>query len=93
MPVIDLLMATFNEMLASTSRKYVAEQGILMLNSSKIFQIFRPHFSVFALEKLAKNLNFQSFLPLIVHLVATFNVTRAPTSRKCVTGEGILMTN
>ena len=50
--------------------------------------------SVFALEKQPKNLNFQSFfLPLNDPLMATFNETRAPTSRKYVAEVGILMPN
>ena len=53
------LVTTFNETGAPTSRKYVAEQGIVMANSSKTFQTFWSHSSVFALEKQPKNLNFQ----------------------------------
>ena len=45
------LVATFSETRASTSRKYVAEQGIMMLNLSKKLQSFWLHSSVFALEK------------------------------------------
>ena len=55
-------MATFNERRAPASRKYVAEQGIVMPNWSKIIQIFWWHSSVLTLEKLRKNLNFQSCL-------------------------------
>ena len=54
-------MATFNDSRAPTSRKYVAEQGIVMPISSKIIETFRSHSSVFPLEKEAKNLNFDSF--------------------------------
>ena len=57
---MDPLVATFNERRAATSRKHVAEQGIVMPNSSKIIHIFRPHSSVFALEKLPKNPILQS---------------------------------
>ena len=57
-------MATFNETRAATSRKYVAEQGIVMPNWSKIIETFRSHSSVFALEKEAKNINFESFFYL-----------------------------
>ena len=53
------LVTTFNETGAPTSRKYVAEQDIVMANSSKTFQTFWSHSSVFALEKQPKNLNFQ----------------------------------
>ena len=54
-------MATFNEKHASTSKKYVVEQGLLMSNRSKITKRFRLHFSVFAIENLLKNLNFRGF--------------------------------
>ena len=40
-----------------------------------------------------QNLYFHSFLPLIDPLVATFNETRAPISRKYVAGQGILVAN
>ena len=53
-------MATFNKTYAATSRKYVAGQGIVMLNWSKTSQTFWSHSSVFSLEKQPKNLNFQS---------------------------------
>ena len=66
-------MATFIETRAPTSRKYVAEQGIVMSNSSKTFQSFWLHSSVFALETQPKNLSFQwFFLPLGDPLLATF---------------------
>ena len=55
------MLASFIETRAPTSRKYVAEQGIVMQNLSKSFQTFLLHSSVFALEKQPKNLNFQSF--------------------------------
>ena len=45
------------------------------------------------IEKLRKNLNFQSFLPLIDPLVATFNEMRAPTSKKNVAEQGIVTPN
>ena len=57
----DPLVVTFNETRAPTSRKNVAEQGIVMPNWSKTSQTFWSHYSVFALEKHPKNLNFQSF--------------------------------
>ena len=89
--LIDPLVATFNETRAPTSRKDEAEQGAVMPNWSKTFQTFWSHSSVFSLEKQPKNLNFQSFLPLKDPLVATFNETRAPTSRKYVAEQGIVM--
>ena len=55
--------------------------------------MFRSHSSIFALEKQAKNLNFQSFFTSNRPLVATFGETRAPTSRKYVAGQGILIPN
>ena len=60
----DPFMATFNERRAATSWKYVAKQGIVIPNWSKIIQIFRLHFSAFALEKQPKNPIFQSLFYL-----------------------------
>ena len=54
-------MATFNEKFPLTSRKYTAEQSIVMSNWSKTFQTFRSHSSVFATETLPKNLIFCVF--------------------------------
>ena len=65
-------MATFNERGESTSGKYVGEQGIKMPNWSKTLQIFWPHFSIFALEKQPKNLNFQSVLTSNKHFRGYF---------------------
>ena len=76
-------MATFKETRAPTSREYVAEQGIVIPNWSKIIQTFRLHSSVFAKEKLREN--------LIDPLVATFSETCAPTSKKYVSEQGIVM--
>ena len=87
------MVATLNEMRAPTSRKYVAEQGLVMPNLSKKFQTFWTHSSVLALEKRPKKLNFQSFLPVRDPLVATFNETRAPTSRKYLAEQCIVMPN
>ena len=53
-------MASFNETRATTSRKYVADQGIVISDRSKVFQTFWSHTSVFALEKQPENLNFHS---------------------------------
>ena len=61
LPLIDILVATFNETGAPTFKNYVAEQGTVMPNWSKTFQTFRSHSCIFALEKQSKNLNFQSF--------------------------------
>ena len=54
-------MATFNETRAPTSRAHAAEQIIVMPNSSKKFQNFWFHFSVFALDKHLEILNIQRF--------------------------------
>ena len=59
----------------------------------KTFVTFSQHSLVFAIEKVPKNLNFQSFLHLADTLVATFNETRAPVSRKPVAEKGIVMPN
>ena len=64
-----------------------------MPNWSKTFQTFWSYSFIFPLPKQPKNLNFQSFLPLIDTLVATVNETRAPTSRKHVSEKGIVMSN
>ena len=61
LPLKDSLVVTFNETCAPTSRKNVAEQGILVPNWSRTFQSFWSHFSIFALDKQPKNLNFQGF--------------------------------
>ena len=92
-PLRDPLVATFNETRVTTSRKYVAEQGIVMPNWSKIFQAFWLHSSVFALEKQPQNLKLHSVFTSKRSLVATFNETRAPTFRKYVTEQGIMMPN
>ena len=64
-------MAAFNETRASSSKKYVAGQGVLMPNCSKTFQTLFSH-SIFALEKQLKNLYFHSFLPIRDPLVRYF---------------------
>ena len=93
-PLIDSLVTTFNEMCAPTSKKYIAQQDIMMPNWSKIIQNFRSHSSIFLyIEKLRKNLNFQSFFPLIDSLVTTFNEMCAPTSKKNVAEQGTVMPN
>ena len=56
-------------------------------------ETFTLHSSVFALEKEAKNLNFESFFTSNRPLVATFNEPRALTSRKYVAKQGIAMPN
>ena len=61
LPLIDPLVASFNEMRAPTSKENVAEQGILMPNCSKTSQTFKWHSSGLALEKQPKIVNFQSF--------------------------------
>ena len=57
LPLTDPLAATFNKRGAPSSRKCVADLGIMMRNSSKAFQTFWSHFFVFTLEKQHKNLN------------------------------------
>ena len=58
LPLGDSLLATFNEMGAPTSTKYVAEQCIMMPDGPKTFQGFWLHSSIFPLEKHPKNLKF-----------------------------------
>ena len=55
------LVATFNQTRAPTSRKYVAEQGVIVLNLLDTLQSSWTHYSSSALEKLSKNLNIKSF--------------------------------
>ena len=86
-------MVTFNERRAPTSKTNVAEQGIVIRNWSKKFPAFRLHSSLFALEKQPKNLKFEFRLPLIDPLLATFNERGAPTSRKYVAKQCIVMQN
>ena len=57
-------MTTFNETRAPTSRIYVTEKSIIQPNWSKTLQSFWSHSSVFALEKLLKKINFQSFFTI-----------------------------
>ena len=54
-------MATSNETRAPTSRKYIAEQSIVIKKWSKTFSSFWSYSFVFALEKQTKNLNFHNF--------------------------------
>ena len=86
-------MATFNETRAPTSRKYVSEQAIVMPNWSKTFQNFWSHSFVFALENNLKIKISRVFLPLKDILLDTFSETRAPTSRKHVSEQSIVMSN
>ena len=65
-----------------------------MPNLSDTNQSFRSHSSVFAFEnKPEKMLNIWIFVPLKGTLVATFNETPAPTFRKYVAEQCILMPN
>ena len=91
--LIDTLVVTLIETDAPTSRKNVAKQGIAMQNWSKTFQIFWSHSSVFAIKNSLKIQFFRVFLSLIDPLLATFNEARAPTSRKYVAEQHILMPN
>ena len=71
----------------------MSKPGKSILDLSEKRRVFWLHSSVFALEKQRQNLHFQSFLPLKHSLVATFNETCAPTSRKHVVEQGIIMSN
>ena len=71
-PLKKLCWLAFHKTHAPTSRKYVAEQGIMMPNLLPKLRYFGSHSSGFALEKYTKNLNFQSFFLLLNEaLVAT----------------------
>ena len=65
----------------------------MILNFLKKLQFLLSDSSAFALEKRLKNLIFHSFFPLEDALVATFNETRAPTSRKYVAEQGVVKRN
>ena len=54
-------MATFKKRYKLAPRKNESEPGRIIPNLSERLQFFWSHSSVFALEKQAKNLNFQSF--------------------------------
>ena len=60
LPLRKPLVATFNEKRAPTSRKYVAEQDIVMPNWLKTFRSFWSHSSVFPKEKQPEKINFES---------------------------------
>ena len=80
-------MANFNGMHAPTSTKYVAEQGIMILNPWQTLQSLWSHSSSFLLEEYPR-----VFLPLNT-LMVTFNEKRAPTFRKIVVEPDIIMSN
>ena len=81
LPKRDPLVATLCETRACTSRKHVAEPGIVMQNWSKRFQSFLSHFSVFPLQKWLKKLNFQSFFTSKILSMKPCTYLCAPTSR------------
>ena len=86
-------MATFNEMRAPTSTKYVSKPAIVMPNWSKTFQNFWSLSSVFPLENKQESKYSEFFLPLLDPLVTTFSEKRAPTSTKYVTEQDVVMPN
>ena len=86
-------MPTFNERGAPTFRKYVAQESIVRRNWSKTFQSFWFHSTVFGLKQQHKFPNIRVFLALGDALVVTFNQMRAPTSRKYIAEQGILVLN
>ena len=69
--------------------QYVVEQGIMMPNLLQTLKSFWSHSSVFVLEKYPKRV----FLPLKEGLVATSSEKRAPTFRKYVAEQDIVMPN
>ena len=77
-------MATFNETRASTyCRTRYSDAKLIKNISNVLFTLL-----CFCFRKQPKNLSFQSFLPLIDPLLATFSETCAPTSRKYVAEKG-----
>ena len=75
-------------------QKICSWTSIAMPNWSKTFQAIWWNSSILVLEKQPKNIHYSDiFLPLREPLVATFNETRAPTSRKHVANQGIVIPN
>ena len=74
-------------------QKYVAEQGIVMPNWSNTFWTFWSHSFVFAWENDLKIWISRVFSPLKDTLLDTFHETRAPTCRKHVYEQAIVMSN
>ena len=93
LPLGDPLVATFNETRAPTCGRYVEEQVLMMSNWLKTFQTSLSHSSIFTLEKFLKVTICTVFLHLRVLLIANFSETAAPTSRKYVAEQGIVMSN
>ena len=86
------MVSTSKEKRAATPKKYLAEQRTVP-NWPKTFQTFRSHSSVFAIERLPKNLNFQSFFTFNRLYRDYFQERRAPTFRKYIAEQGIAMLN
>ena len=63
----NLLVASFNEMYALTSKKHLVEQGLPTQIWSKTFPTFWLHSPNFALEKQLEKLNFKSFCTFKKH--------------------------
>ena len=87
------MIATFNEKRTPAYRKYIVEQGIMMPNLWQTLQSFWSHSSVFTLGKLSENSMLTVLLHLKKTLAATFNETRAHTSRKDEAEQSIMMAN
>ena len=82
-------MATFKEICALISRKYVSGPDKRNPDLAHKLRAFWSHFSIFDLEEQSKNLNIKSFfLPLKYTLVATLKEKCALTSRKYVSESG-----
>ena len=77
--------ANFKEASALTSRKYVSERNFKLFGRTPPLFFFR--------KTTLKSKFLEFFLPLKHPSVATFNRTRAPTSRKYVAEKGIIMPN
>ena len=70
-----------------------AEQAVIIPNLLETFRFLSHSSFVSVFKKFSKNLNFKSFFTPKKALVTTFNETRAPTSRKYVTQQDIMMPN
>ena len=84
-------MSTLNETPGPTSRKYVAEQGILTEKLIKHISNFLDALLRFCFRKITWKSKFSVFFLLRNPFYATFNETRAPTSRKYLAEQGLVM--
>ena len=93
LPLTKTLVAAFNEMCAHASSKNDAEQGIIMPNLLQNFKLFGRTPPFLLQKSTLKILIFRILLLLKEALVVTFNEKRAPTSRKYIAEQDIIISN